>query len=96
MTITHSIGASALGDAVFGQGTGPIVRVFLCRGSEETLASCSFIVRHNCQHTEDAGVRCMQGMLYIIYIIILDPDDDDDDDRAYVCNITPWLTPHFN
>ena len=31
-----------------------------------------------------------------IYIIILDPDDDDDDDRAYVCNITPWLTPHFN
>ena len=30
-----------------------------------------------------------------IYIIILDPDDDDDD-RAYVCNITPWLTPHFN
>ena len=32
--------------------------------------------------------------VYTIYIIILDPDDDDD--RAYVCNITPWLTPHFN
>ena len=30
----------------------------------------------------------------ISYIIILDPDDDDD--RAYVCNITPWLTPYFN
>ena len=27
----------------------------------------------------------------LVYIIILDPDD-----RAYVCNITPWLTPHFN
>ena len=22
--------------------------------------------------------------------------DDDDDYRAYVCNITPWLTPHSN
>ena len=30
---------------------------------------------------------------YTSYIIILDPDDDD---RAYVCNITPWLTPHSN
>ena len=26
------------------------------------------------------------------YIILLYPDDDDD--RAYVCNITPWSTPH--
>ena len=32
--------------------------------------------------------------VYISYIIILDPNDDDY--RAYVCNITPWLTPHFN
>ena len=38
---------------------------------------------------------CMSSDL-CIYIIILDPDDDDDDDRAYVCNITLWLTPHFN
>ena len=72
MTITHSVGASALGNAAFGQGTGPIIRDdFLCQGSEETLDNCSFIVRHNCQHTEDAGVRCMQGMLYIIYIMTI-------------------------
>ena len=28
------------------------------------------------------------------YIIILDPNEADN--HAYVCNITPWLTPHFN
>ena len=29
------------------------------------------------------------------YIILLYPDDEDED-CAYVCNITPWLTPHSN
>ena len=40
-------------------------------------------------------VKKLQQACARIYIIILDPDDDDDD-RAYVCNITLWLTPHFN
>ena len=54
----------------------------------------------NSKHTflgqKSAIVGTILPLLPSIYIIILDPDDDDDDDRAYVCNITPWLTPHFN
>ncbi|XP_023932815.1 deleted in malignant brain tumors 1 protein-like [Lingula anatina] len=45
--------------AHFGQGTGPILMDnFACSGNEASIADCSFNFRHNCDHSEDAGVRC--------------------------------------
>ena len=53
-------GATAIGNARFGRGTGPI---FLddvnCFGFERTLLECQFNPDHNCIHEEDAGVRCL-------------------------------------
>ena len=52
---------AALGNARFGQGTGPI---FLdevdCMGYESSIFSCSHkgIRVQSCDHSEDAGVRC--------------------------------------
>ena len=52
-------GSEALGQAFFGQGTGQIfLDNVVCTGDESTLISCPHITNHNCQHSEDAGVRC--------------------------------------
>ena len=54
-------GAVALSRAAFGQGSG---RIWLdnvgCMGSEIRLIDCpaNVIGVHNCDHSEDAGVRC--------------------------------------
>ena len=29
-----------------------------CTGTESSLISCTHITNHNCNHGEDAGVRC--------------------------------------
>ena len=52
---------SALGGAEFGEGSGPIqLDDLLCVGDENALVNCSAnpIGEHNCDHSEDAGVRC--------------------------------------
>ena len=59
-------GATAFSRAEFGQGTGPIwLDDVRCVGTESRLANCPAhsIGDHNCAHGEDAGVRCMPGML---------------------------------
>lgn len=47
----------------FGPGVGPILIDELdCDGTETNLTDCSFeFQNHNCEHTEDAGVTCIQG-----------------------------------
>lgn len=54
-------GGTAFTNAAFGQGTGDIVLDdVVCTGAETNIASCSSRGWgiNNCQHYEDAGVRC--------------------------------------
>ena len=55
------IDAEALSRAHFGQGIGPIVLDDVnCNSRETTLLQCHHppLFEHNCQHSEDASVRC--------------------------------------
>jgi len=55
-------GATAFSNAQFGRGTGPIfLDTVLCTGTESRLIDCGHegIGNHNCEHPEDAGVRCL-------------------------------------
>ena len=65
-----SSGATALGLASFGRGTGPIVMTNTgCRGSEDFLINCTFSnVTHFDTHAEDAGVRCVTSKLCVTYM----------------------------
>ncbi len=52
-------GSIAVSGGGFSQGQGAI---FLddvkCSGNEQTLLNCSHSENHNCDHSEDVGVRC--------------------------------------
>lgn len=53
--------AIAFSTAYFGEGTGTIVLDDVrCLGTESTLLQCSHVSsdNENCNHFEDAGVRC--------------------------------------
>ena len=48
-------------EALFGNGSGDVLLDnVVCSGDEENLLDCSHnpIREHNCDHMEDAGVRC--------------------------------------
>ncbi|XP_019853773.1 PREDICTED: deleted in malignant brain tumors 1 protein-like [Amphimedon queenslandica] len=50
---------TAFDSAYFGQGTGTIVMNEVhCNGTESYLTNCTHTMNHNCNHSEDAGVRC--------------------------------------
>ena len=54
--------ALALHRAPFGQGNGSILDYINCRGSEFRVVDCPTIDDYfNCNHTEDAGVRCCKS-----------------------------------
>ena len=61
LTQSLFVGSVALGGAYFGSGSGDILLDdAVCRGTESSLLECSTnpIGQHNCDHSEDAGVRC--------------------------------------
>ena len=56
-----SVDAIPLRGADFGGGSGDILLDnVVCRGTESSLLECRInpIGQHNCDHSEDAGVRC--------------------------------------
>lgn len=62
---------SALSNAAFGQGTGPIwLDDLTCYGNESSITDCrhSGIGVHNCAHFEDASVIC-EGKCLLIFNI---------------------------
>ena len=61
----------ALGRAYFGSGSGEIyLDSVVCNGSEGALLQCtaSPIGVHNCDHSEDAGVRCGGILIFHFYL----------------------------
>jgi len=54
-------GTLAFRGARFGQGVGPIfLDQLACRGDEQHVLDCnSFLGVHMCDHTQDAGIRCI-------------------------------------
>ena len=59
--LNYSRAISALGEAYFGEGSGPIhYDEVTCNGTETHLADCAHngVGIHDCSHSEDAGVQC--------------------------------------
>ena len=47
----------------FGGGSGSIVlNDVQCTGSEARLSNCHALSQHNCDHSDDVGVKCLNGM----------------------------------
>ena len=64
-------GAIARGSAYYGQGSGSILLDNVqCTGNEASIFSCTHnsIGSHDCDHSEDAGVVCLEGK-YIKHFI---------------------------
>ena len=74
---THVIilGAMALRLAHFGEGSGTIwIDESRCSGEESTLLECpagSPSGMNNCDHAEDAGVRCPAGIFLPLLVKVL-------------------------
>ena len=53
------IGSVALPRSYYGQGNGSIyIDNLRCTGHEDNIWQCSYTGDHNCNHQEDASVRC--------------------------------------
>ena len=58
------VGAISVGDAYFGDGSGPVLEYIECIGTESNLAQCNrgSVGQLNCHHGQDVGVIC-QGIV---------------------------------
>ena len=59
--LNYSRAVSALGEAYFGEGSGPILYdEVTCNGTETSLTDCAHngVGIHDCYHGEDVGVQC--------------------------------------
>ena len=73
-SLGHHSAINATKEAYFGEGTRSILLDDLeCTGSETNIAYCGHngYKKHNCEHSEDAGVICEEGALKIFYINII-------------------------
>ena len=53
----------------FGGGSGSIVMDNVqCTGNEASLLDCFSASVYDCEHYEDAGVRCLSGKIYVIKV----------------------------
>ena len=60
--------AYSLPSGYFGQGTGSVqIDQFACTGSESALLQCSHLTIDSCTYAQNAGVRCSQPGLHIVY-----------------------------
>ena len=54
--------AKAISSAYYGAGSGLIhLDDVQCTGDEEDLFNCTYTQDHDCSHTEDAGVDCLEA-----------------------------------
>ena len=87
-----SSGGQAVGQAFFGQSTGPIhIDDVGCTGSESALTDCNYNPENNCAHSEDAGVicgevQCNHGDVRLV------GGTSDLEGRVEVCNFGQWGT----
>ena len=58
------LGAISVGDAYFGEGSGPVLEYIDCAGTEPNVTECSRgrVGQLNCHHGKDVGVIC-QGII---------------------------------
>ena len=66
------LGATAYSSAYFGRGTGPILLDNVgCTGGESRLLDCysDGVGVSNCDHSQDAGVRC-KGTVYLHFYVV--------------------------
>ena len=74
------IGATVLVGSSVVDGTGQIVLDdLLCTGNESKLINCPHngLGNHNCNHSDDAGIRCAPGILHNNYTLF----------QRFVCNL---------
>ena len=68
MHSSYSADAVPFGNAIFGEGSGPILfENVACSGIEQNLSDCPSSQTSTCSHNEDAGVSCFtNGKLSVI------------------------------
>eukprot|EP00057_Strongylocentrotus_purpuratus_P022278 XP_011676752.1 PREDICTED: deleted in malignant brain tumors 1 protein-like [Strongylocentrotus purpuratus] len=83
---------AAPGNASFGRGSGNVLLDGVtCDGSEDNLAECSHngVGVHDCDHGEDAGVRCFSGVPFKVRLI---GGPDDSEGRVEIFYDGSWQT----
>ncbi|XP_023931764.1 deleted in malignant brain tumors 1 protein-like [Lingula anatina] len=72
MLVYKRIGSVSFFHAYFGQGTGTILmNNVVCSGHETSIKDCSHNGwwTHNCDHSEDAGVRCLRFLAVDVRLV---------------------------